>query len=68
MNNNFNDATDYLKIGGVDDWKERKLQREMVERAKNFEKLGHNVLAFLQWSHSTIKASLHISAKMLNLT
>ena len=35
--------TEYLKVGGVDDGEELKLQGEKVNRAKNFKYLGSTV-------------------------
>ena len=35
--------TEYLRVGGVDDGKELKLQEEKVKRAKNFKYLGSTV-------------------------
>ena len=35
--------TEHLKVGGVDDGKELKLQREKIKRAKNFKYLGSTV-------------------------
>ena len=35
--------TEYLKVGGVNDGEELKLQREKVKRAKNFKYLGSKV-------------------------
>ena len=35
--------TEYLRVGGVDDGKKLKLQREKVKRAKHFKYLGLTV-------------------------
>ena len=35
--------TEYLRVGGVDDGEELKLQREKVKKAKNFKYLGSTV-------------------------
>ena len=35
--------TEYLRVGGVDDGEELKLQGEKVKRAKNFKYLGSTV-------------------------
>ena len=37
--------TEYLRIGGVDDGEELKLQGEKVKRAKNFKYLGSTVIS-----------------------